>query len=105
MAAAAMPPIEKHRVRDRQPMHPATQIGPMRLRDQMNMIAHQHETKDGNLKTPSRFLQKLKKARPIAIIPKDPLPGVAPRAEMIDRILKRPLSSPLGVPPRIGGSC
>ena len=40
MAARPMPPIEVHRVRNQQPMHPAPQIWPTRLGDQVKMVAH-----------------------------------------------------------------
>jgi hypothetical protein len=88
MAGAFVPPIEKGRVGDVEPVHPTPQIGPMCLRQQVNMIPHQHKAEQGSVETSSRFLQELQEADAITIIPKDPLPGIAPRAKMIDRILK-----------------
>ena len=105
VTTGAMPPVEEHRVGHRYPMHPTAQIGPMRPRNQMNMIAHQHKAKNGDIEASRRFCQQFYKPTAIPIIPKDPLPGVAPRANVIDCLLKfdsqRPGHATLITKPRL----
>jgi hypothetical protein len=50
-----MPPIKINRVANQQPMHPAPQICPMRLRDQMKMVAHENKTQNRRLEPLRRF--------------------------------------------------
>lgn len=94
MTTGAMPPVEEHRIGDRKPMHPTAQIGPVRLGNHVNMVAHQHKAKNGDIEASRRFGQQL-----------DPLPGVAARANMIDCVLKfdsqRPGHATLITKPRL----
>jgi hypothetical protein len=77
----------------------------MRLRNQVNMIAHQHKAKNRRIKASRRFCQQFYKPVAIPIIPENPLPGVATAAHMIDGILKldsqRPGHAPLIIKPRL----
>ena len=88
VTAAAVPSVEEHRVSHCQPVHPTAQISAMRLCNQVHMIPHQHKAKNGDIKASRRFCQQFYKPAAIAIIPKGPLPGVAARANVIDRVLK-----------------
>src|SRR6266403_3238102 len=88
VTARAMPPIEIHRVRNQQPMHPTAQICPMRLRNQMKMVAHQNKTQNRGLKTLRRFAQQFHKSGAITLIVKNCLAGIASCAEMINGIFK-----------------
>jgi len=69
-------------------MHPASQICPVRLCDQMKMVAHQNKTQNRRLKSLRRFAQQLQKANAIALVMKNCLAGIASCAEMIDGIFK-----------------
>ena len=40
MTTGTMPPVKINRVGNQQPMHPASQIWPVGLRDQMKMVPH-----------------------------------------------------------------
>src|SRR6266403_5026206 len=88
VTARAMPPIEIHRVRNQQPMHPTAQICPMRLRNQMKMVPHQNKTQNRGLKTLRRFAQQFHKSSAITLIVKNRLAGIASCAEMINGIFK-----------------
>ncbi len=88
MTAALVPAVEKYCVSHCQPMHPTAQIRPMCLRHEVHMIPHQHKTKNGDVKASRRFCQQFYKPTAIAVIPKNPLPGVAAGANMIDGFLK-----------------
>src|SRR5205814_3225065 len=83
MAAAAMTPIKKHRIRNSEPMHPTSEVWAMCLRDKMKVVCHQNKTENSDVKTPARLGQQFNEAATITIIPKNPLPCVAPRAEMV----------------------
>ena len=83
-----MPPIKIHRVGDQQPMHPPPQIWPVRLRDQMKMVAHQNETQNRRLKAFRRFTEQLDKASAISLVVKNRLARVAPGTEMVNRIFE-----------------
>lgn len=88
VTTAAVPPIEVDRISHREPVHPPGQIWPVRLRDQMKMITHEHEAENGDIKAARRFLQKPHEPRLILRATEDSLTGIPAGAQMIDRILK-----------------
>src|SRR5438552_19008087 len=88
VTARAVPAVKENRVGNEQPMHPASEIRPMRLRHQMKMVSHQHKAENLHIKSLRRYFQRLNKARPIPIVPKYCLPRVATPAEVINRLLK-----------------
>jgi hypothetical protein len=79
-------------------MHSAPQIWPVRLRDQMKMVAHQNETQNRRLKAFRRFTEQLDKVRAISLAVKNCLAPITTGTEMVNRILEfdaqrsRPLS-------------
>ena len=69
-------------------MHPLPQIGPMRLRHQMKMVAHQNKAQDRRIKTLRRLAKQLHKASAISLVVKYRLTRIAPATQVIDGIFK-----------------
>src|SRR5262249_37423550 len=88
MTAGMMPPVKVDRVGNQKPMHPLAQIGPMRLRHQMKVVAHQNKTQDHRIKTLCRLPKQLHKASAVSLVVKDRLTRIAPATQVIERIFK-----------------
>src|SRR4051812_32172576 len=88
VTARSMPSIEIHRQRNEQPMHATAQIWPMRLRNQMKMVAHQNQAQNRRLKSSRRLGEQVHESSAILLVMKNCLAGVASCAEMIDSIFK-----------------
>jgi hypothetical protein len=69
-------------------VHPTPQIWPVRLRDQMKMVAHRNETQNRRLKASRRFPEQLDEASAISLAVKYCLAPIAAGAEMVNRILE-----------------
>jgi hypothetical protein len=55
VTAQTMPPVEKHRVSHRQPVHPSAQVRSVRPGDKVDMIPHQHKAENRHVKARSRL--------------------------------------------------
>ena len=60
--------------------HPASQICPVRLCDQMKMVAHQNKTQNRRLKPLRRFAEQFEESIAIRLITENRLARVASRA-------------------------
>src|SRR5438132_13185326 len=80
--------IEVNCVSGREPMHPATQISSPGLGNQMIVIAHQHIAVQSDVVTLKRFDEQLHKLGAILVVGENPLPGIAPARQMIERPFK-----------------
>jgi hypothetical protein len=54
----------------------------------MKMVRHQNKTQNRAIEAARRRIQQFHKARPVPLVKEDPLPGIAARTSVIDRIVK-----------------
>jgi hypothetical protein len=92
--------IESLGIRNKQPMRPTPQFWPMRLRNQMKMVAHQNKAANDRLKASRGVTERGEKASAITFVMKDCLPCVAPCAKMINGLFKSHTQRTKPSPPR-----
>ena len=69
-------------------LHAPRQVGPRRLEQQVEMVAHQHEAEQQPTPARDSALQVVEQPAAIIVIMDDVLPGIAPSHDVVDRALE-----------------